>query len=531
MASPPPTRRSGRRITGALLALLVWGPVLAARTAAAAADCALSCPGVMGPGGPIGCFDFTTTKASGDCGETHNNVDGTGPPLKVLRCGGLDVGGGASMEAEGPTPDGATSRLCVEACNGNTCTLGPSTASGPTFDCSAPGCLFGPPLPISSVGTSTCVVRTWSGPGGGTLDVASGSTSNLSVPLAAQIYLTGDALHPCPLCKQGTGAPTDPICAGTPDSPCSGVCELPSATGVNRGGPNEGLPCTSTNSQGLSKDCPPGGVQLPDKPCNPDVLTEQQCIFGTNLGTLAIALDPLTTGTATTSDPDGVFCPHQDPSDLEPGQLNAVPGCFESSPSDDLTHLCRRITVRGSPAGSLLPPGTVKAMTLAAIFCIPRTGSLLLDLSAALPGPGALTLPVDAVLVAPETATTTTTSTIVPTTTTVPTGCADAASFDSLLCRIDLLASLASRGGLAKALLRLAGKASRQLEQAETRAADGDVRGARRKLGAARRRLRVLVHRVRSRAARRAIPAPLRDELAQLAAAIRVDVRALAGSL
>jgi hypothetical protein len=536
MSPLTPRRRRRASVAGTLLALLAWGAALPARTAAAVDDCALSCPPIMTPIGPLGCFDFTTATGIGTCGEVHNDTGGLGSLVKVLQCGGLDVGGGASAVAEGPTPDGATSRFCIVSCGGNACTLGPSTTSGPTLDCSAPGCFFGPPLPIPNAGTTTCTLNTWNAPGGGTLDVAAGTTSNLSVPLDSQIFLTGNALHPCPLCKVSPGMVDDPVCAGTPESPCTGVCELPTAAGVNLGGPNEGLPCVSTNSQGLSKDCPPGGADVAGgKPCNPHDPAASQCIFGVHLGVLGITLAPLATETVTWSDADGFFCPHQDPNDQEPGQLDAFPGCFGTTPSVDQTNLCRTITVHGSPAGFLLPPGTVKPMTLAAVFCIPRTGSLLVDLAAALPGPGAVTLPGTAVLGPPAAATTTTTtSTTSTTTTTLPAGCVDSPSFDSLLCRVDRLAALISQGGIAepiaKTLLRLAAKARGQLEDAETRAASGDVRGARRKLVAAGRKLRVLARRVRSLAGRRAIPAPLRDQLAALTASIRGDARALAAS-
>jgi hypothetical protein len=353
----------------------------------------LPCPSVMGPGSVmITSYDFTTTAGVGDCGAAYNGLNSTGTLVKTLHCGGLNIGGGASTVAEGPTPDGATTHFCIDSCNGDECTLAPASESGPTFDCSSTGCFFGPPLPIPNLGTTTCVVNTWRAPGSGTLDLVNGTSSNLSVPLNSQTYLTGNSLHPCPICKMGTGAEADAPCVGTPNSPCTGVCELPTSGGVNLGGPNEGKPCVSTNSDGLSKDCPPGGVLLPDKPCNPDDISQQQCIFGTNLGGLSVTLAPLTTGTTTVEDANGFFCPHQDPSDLEPGQLQGFPGCFGTTPSVSQTNLCRTITATGTPAGSLLPPGTVKSMTLAANFCIARTGSLLVDLSAALPGPGEVTL-------------------------------------------------------------------------------------------------------------------------------------------
>jgi hypothetical protein len=380
----------------------------------------IPCDLVPGPGSSmVSSYNFTTTAGMGDCGAAYNDLACT-TSVKTLHCGGLNIGGGASTVAEGPTPDGATSRFCIESCSGTECTLKPASENGPTFDCSVPGCFFGPPLPIPNGGTTTCVVNTWREGGSGTVDVVAGTSSNLSVPLNSQTYLTGTASHPCPLCRQGDGSQGQPVCAGTPDSPCTGRCEGRSGGGLNLGGPNEGKPCVSTNSQGLSKDCPPGGVG-PGALCDPNDLQNQQCLFGVNLGGLAVTLAPLSTGSTTVTDANGFFCPHQDPSDQEPGQVNAFPGCFGTTPFLDQTNLCRCITATGSPAGTLLPPGTSKDMTVAANFCIPRTGSLLVDLSAALPGPGEVSLAGTAQLLPVATTTTTTTSTTTTSTTTTTT--------------------------------------------------------------------------------------------------------------
>src|SRR4029077_13369729 len=49
-------------------------------------------------------LDFTLSPAGGPCGETRNASNGL---IKTLTCGGLNIGGGGSIVAEGPTPDGS----------------------------------------------------------------------------------------------------------------------------------------------------------------------------------------------------------------------------------------------------------------------------------------------------------------------------------------------------------------------------------------------------------------------------------------
>lgn len=86
-------------------------------------------------------------------------------------------------------------------------------------------------------------------------------------------------------------------------------------------------------------------------------------------------LSPVTTQTVSRSAANGNFCTPQ-----------RSPGCF-ASPT------CRAFQETGVPAGSLLPEGTVKPVTLAATFCVPETTSLLINSQSDLPGPGATTLP------------------------------------------------------------------------------------------------------------------------------------------
>ncbi|HXJ37091.1 MAG TPA: hypothetical protein VMS22_23945 [Candidatus Eisenbacteria bacterium] len=259
-------------------------------------------------GGPQPSFlDFTTGPAGNVCGNTFRTTDGTGTPLKNLTCGGLDIGGGASTVAEGPTPDGATSRFTT-SCSGDTCTLGPTLADGPGFKCTNTGCVFGTPLPIPNGGTTTCVQNVFSAPASGTLDLSTG-VSQVTIPLTSISVVTGNPTQPCPVCRIGStaGAP----CVGSPGSPCTGVCE---------GSPNQGATCVSTNSQGLTNDCPAPQSSAAGNRCykgtnnNGACTSNAQCPGGACaifVGNIPVNLSPLTTGLAELSSATGIFCPER----------------------------------------------------------------------------------------------------------------------------------------------------------------------------------------------------------------------------
>jgi hypothetical protein len=164
------------------------------------------------------------------------------------------------------------------------------------------------------------------------------TTANVSLDL--HVYVTGNAAQPCPRCSA----------TGTPGSPGSGTCDR---------GARMGLGCTTTNSQGLSKDCQPGGSD-----------------GSTDVGVIAADLSPVTTGTATKSNPLGLFCP-----------LQTAPGCFGEA-------TCRSITETGaSPGAAITSALSPQPATLVSTFCVPATGNGLLDFPAGLPGPAAISLP------------------------------------------------------------------------------------------------------------------------------------------
>jgi len=321
---------------------------------------------LSGPAGPT-LLDYTTAAAAGTCGNTK---DGSNTVIKNLTCGGLSIGAGASLIPEGPAPDGATFRYML-ACTGSSCTVGhfdtaPALNSADP-DCTNTGCVYGTPLPIPNPtipGITSCVLNSWRAAAAGTLDLGNGNTS-INVPLISDTYLTGNLAQPCPKCSA----------TGTPSSPGHGTCDR---------GPRATMACTTTSSTGYTRDCPTGGSSAAtncgpamDQPCTCNA-GGGFCLDGSHVGPINVNLSPLSTGTSVLTDPGGNFCPGQ--SNVGGHQF----GCFGST-------ACRTITEKGSQ--SMITPGVPSATTLASTFCIGATGNGLVDASADLPGPGAVSLP------------------------------------------------------------------------------------------------------------------------------------------
>lgn len=291
---------------------------------------------------------FVTGLPSGPCGRINDAPGGGGTDLTPygasadeLQCGTLYIGGGGSSQPPSPTPDGALNTLKVTNCAATTAyTLGATTSveTGNNSTCSAPGCNFGPPLPIpnaGSPGASTCVnnIIAASPAVSGVMNAVTG-TSTQTLPLTVVVRVTGDlqtdpGIQPCPTCTGGT-------------------CD----SGSNNGGA-----CVTTTSLLTSHDCPVTNVTL--APFNVD-------------------LSPLTTGTVTASVGGGVFCPGP------PVQRTA--GCFGTGAAT-----CEYIEENGVPAGDLTA-GPALPSTLASVFCIAKSSSVLINSVADLPGPGAVSL-------------------------------------------------------------------------------------------------------------------------------------------
>ncbi len=320
-------------------------------------------------------LSFTTTAGTANCGGASLGHQYTAPDapfsggifsdtgatmsLSDLGLGCLYIGGGQAQVPASQIPENAASILNSD--DGMTltasfgtgprdCSRGPEASrhcvNDPTVSCTTDvecaglaggcaadaNCFFGPPVAVNGF-VSSCVVNTFAADASGTVDTSTGASS-VSIPLASRVYLTLGLPTACPQCVSGT-------------------CTY---------GANAGQPCTTTNSGLTTLDCLPSP--------------------GTFVATLPVSLNPLTTGSVTSTAADGLFCP---------GQNHA--GAFGQPTAQAFSQT-------GSPAGDLTD-GNPHSSTLVSNFCIPATGSPALDSLADLPGPGSLSLVGDAQFVTP----------------------------------------------------------------------------------------------------------------------------------
>ncbi len=337
-------------------------------------------------------LSFTTGIPDGsDCGGVQ---DDSGNAVLSLECGSLYFGGGqASVPLPALTADTLQSVTNVTSCDqiSGLLVLGPTTAADTGSDrtCTSAGCLFGPPLPIpnpAATATSTCVVNVVAQDAGGTASCADGSVPNLSLPLAAGLYLAGDVLadaghpgiQPCPLCEAGT-------------------C---------RGGPNDGLACVTGSSalsdaHPVSADCPPDPAQyLGSLPINFNLTTFVQSQTAEDTGALAgqdhVFCGFCATAGGTFEDPANACSADTDCPPTHPHCRQRNAGAFGTDSFALAT--ARTITATGASAGPCLNDGGAHDATLASVFCVPSTQNPLVDNAADLPGPGAVTLKVGAQL-------------------------------------------------------------------------------------------------------------------------------------
>jgi hypothetical protein len=307
------------------------------------------------------------------------------------------------------------------------------------LNCSSVGCKYGAPLPVTNSVTpavSTCVINTVAQDALGSGQCVTGEVST-NIPLSSAISLTGDSLPK--RCSYGSANDNaGRKCNMDPDCPGGGTCVADSAAiqpcpicnpttlkcngGTNDVVGNAPVACVpgTLNSTGdaypTSHDCPPSGIPL---------------------GSLAIPY-ALTTGTASDTavnlpGQNRVFCgfcfdntttfAFENPafpceSDAECASQGAFTTCKQSNGGAFANGAATTITETGTPSGDLTDLASHPGV-LVSVFCIPPTYSSIVDPSAGLPGPGAVSLPGSAQLFGPTLPTTTTTT--APTTTTTST--------------------------------------------------------------------------------------------------------------
>src|SRR5262249_37496133 len=259
-------------------------------------------------------------------------------------------------------------------------------------------------------------------------DLTSG-TSSTNVALSSALYLTGtvNLTQPCPKCVAGlcdrgpragmactatsstgytrdcptggVGTPTSlcpggqqpgngqtccsPLCAGNGATPCSPANGDADCTAGGTPGPcvSPGH-CINTPATACTRDADCGGAVGSCVPCNcPCTQGGGQCCDGSHVGVIAINLSPLTTGTASATDPGGLFCPGQT---ATPPRSQA--GCFGIT-------ACRTINESGVAAGPVVTGGPADATPASGVF-LPAPGfDPVYDATFGRPGPGAVSLP------------------------------------------------------------------------------------------------------------------------------------------
>src|SRR6185369_6084800 len=123
------------------------------------------------------------------------------------------------------------------------------------------------PAPLAAL--SACLIDVVQNDAGGTIGTTTG-TLDVTLPLSARVYLTGNSAAPCPKCV-------------------SGVCDPTWTSAATTVSPDTGAPCAPVGSFLTTNECRPvlDGLQAP----------------------LRIDLTPLTTGTASWTHASGTFCP------------------------------------------------------------------------------------------------------------------------------------------------------------------------------------------------------------------------------
>jgi hypothetical protein len=289
----------------------------------------------------------------------------------------------------------------LTSCTGQSATLGPTTSTATTSNrnCSAPGCLFGPPVSYPNATTtpiSVCVVFSVSGAVSGTLDCGSGAQS-LSFPLGAEVFLTGDTandpsntipgIQPCPLCSAGS-------CVG---------------------GPNNGMTCVPATGDGsTSHDCPPASsFNIGTVP------TAFALSSGTVSWTAAVATNdtghPLSTQIRVFSGycrDKSTNCFKGQPDTACPASAPGAQKCWENGAAVGAAcagtfESCeQREDGAFGPGGGFVKTITAFGQPQDGILCAPATGVLAsiysiapfftasVDAAASFPGPAAVTIPV-----------------------------------------------------------------------------------------------------------------------------------------
>jgi hypothetical protein len=324
----------------------------------------------------------TTTIPGGGGGVTCTANPNGGPDTLTLTVGdtGNDLDTGFSGQSHNfLNVSGSTLTYCLTGCDSTTNPMCQGTGSTGDKATTQNGPTFGPPLPLFSANVAVCVVNRFADATiQGTINIQTGEFDATATPLKllSDTY-QGTSTQVCPRCVNNK-------CDSGRNS--GGHCTVDGTVTVNQ------PPNVNHVVYNVSKDCLPAQANL--------------------LGTPNVVL-PLTTGTSTKSGTaSGNFpCPGQTSHDGCGAGTCTVDCSSKADPKGGINQTCCSTGI-GLPcfpsapdaAGMISRTGTPENFmpafpdpnypkngsgALAAVFCIPATGSNTVDATAGLPGPGA----------------------------------------------------------------------------------------------------------------------------------------------
>jgi hypothetical protein len=328
-------------------------------------------------------LNFTTSLGSGNCGNVDNS---SGTSILTLGCNSLYTGGGAAAVPPATVPDYGTTITKTSCCRNKFFALSAATSgdTGSNLNCSATGCLYGPPLPIVS-GASVCVVNNVALDAAGYGYCDAGSMT-IDLPLISDVRLSLDSLP-----KRCDGSSPSPGLRCAVDGDCTGLCVDDSAniqpcpicnpvTLVCNGGTNNGIACTpgsllvSGPEFPTSHDCPLAQAPIGQLPV-PYLLTT-----GTPSKTSVDQPSQVRVFCGFCGDPDNAVFKNPAVACLSDADCAAfTTGCglnraprAQHTPGAFGSQAARTITENGSPAGPITTGGPAASATLASVFCIRR---------------------------------------------------------------------------------------------------------------------------------------------------------------
>jgi hypothetical protein len=260
------------------------------------------------------------------------------------------------------------------------------------------GDFFGAPIPLSSGGVPACVVNRLRTGVAGSVDPQTGC-GDLQIHLASAVFTGDEVARPCPVCR-GDATPND----GKRDGRC-------------QGGGTDGAACDAHAASALfgatSNDCvPPAGKSAGELTIDLAPLTTDEAALEASL----------TCKAASGTDAARCFCPAQVQANACIGERCAASSHCAEGPIDGA---CSAAPYRGCRPGSGradcddVAPGSGECRTLerpcfgeriaarghcdperptyVAVFCAPQTRAQALNVSAGLPGPARIVLPLERV--------------------------------------------------------------------------------------------------------------------------------------